>query len=255
MTSSPARLPVAVVAHRGASGDHPENTVRAMRAAFEAPLPADGFECDVRLTRDGVPVVFHDDDTRRLCAVDGTIEARSLAEVRQLRVGGEPVPTLAELLDACAPYLTGLRRAVVNIELKPTQAPEPLIEACTPLLAPLSRDPHIELVLSSFDPRVVRAALVAAQPWRTAFLYETVGALRFLTLLGSDGPVDLHPPESLVTAEHLAAFGDPERDRRFRVWTVDDPARARALASLGVDAIITNHPARLRAALGTPHHG
>jgi glycerophosphoryl diester phosphodiesterase len=242
----------AVVAHRGASGDHPENTLRAFRAAFDGPAPADGLEFDVRLTRDGVPVVFHDDDTLRLCGEPGTIEARTLAEVRALRVRGEPVPTLAELLDAVGPFVTTRPRSLLNVELKPTPAPDRLVAACQPILASVAADPAVELVISSFDPRVLRAAQAAATPWRHAFLYETVAALRFLDFLDPAGPLDLHPPHELTTADHLARFAAP--GRRFRVWTVDDPERALALAALGVDAIITNFPARLRAALqGRPH--
>ncbi|MEZ4266367.1 MAG: glycerophosphodiester phosphodiesterase family protein [Myxococcota bacterium] len=245
----------AIVAHRGASAEHPENTLRAMLAALEGPAPADGFECDVRLTRDGVPVVFHDDDTLRLCERPGTIEARTLAEVRALTVRGEPIPTLAELLDATAPLTARIPGAVINIELKPTRAAAALVAACAPLLAPLTADPALQLIVSSFDPRVLRAAQAAAIPWRHAFLYETLAALRFLDYLAPSGPLDLHPPEELVSPEHLAAYAAPDRDRRFRVWTVDDPARARSLAALGVDAIITNHPARLRTALGALSHG
>lgn len=243
----------AVVAHRGASVDHPENTIAAMVAALDAAQPADGFECDVRLTRDGVPVVFHDDDTLRLCEVPGSIEERSLAEVGALRVRGERIPTLAALLDATRPLLARMERAVVNIELKPTSAPDALVAACAPLLAPSAADPAVELVVSSFDPRVLRSAMAARVPWRNAFLYETIAALRFLDLLQPATALDLHPPEELVSAAHLAEYAAP--GRRFRVWTVDDVGRARTLAGLGVAAIITNYPARLRAALGAASHG
>lgn len=257
MSLSPRRP--AVVAHRGASVDYPENTLVAMVAALDAAEPADGFECDVRLTRDGVPVVFHDDDTLRLCEVPGTIEARSLAEVSALRVRGERIPTLAELLDLTRPQLAQLapfaplQRAVVNIELKPTSAPDALVAACLPLLARLAEDRTVELIVSSFDPRVLRSAIIAGVPWRNAFLYETIGALRFLAYLDPAATLDLHPPSELASPAHLAEYAAP--DRRFRVWTVDDVDRARTLAGLGVDALITNYPARLRAALGVVSHG
>jgi glycerophosphoryl diester phosphodiesterase len=69
----------AIIAHRGASADHPENTLRAIRRALLDPPPAAGFECDVRLSSDGVAVVFHDDETARLTGQPGAIETRSLA--------------------------------------------------------------------------------------------------------------------------------------------------------------------------------
>jgi glycerophosphoryl diester phosphodiesterase len=251
MPLSPRRP--AVVAPRGARADHPENTLVAMVAALDSATPADGIECDIRLTRDGVPVVFHDEDTLRLCEAPGSIEARSLAEVSALRVRGERIPTLADLLETTRPLFTHRERALVNIELKPTAAPDALVAACLPLLAPWVADPAVELVISSFDPRVLRSAIAARVPWRHAFLYETIAALRFLDFLKPAGALDLHPPEELASPEHLAEHAAP--DRRFRVWTVDDVGRARTLAGLGVDAIITNYPARLRAALGVVSYG
>ncbi len=246
MTERPA-----ILAHRGASADYPENTLLAFRRALLDTPPADGFECDVRLTCDGHPVVFHDDDTQRLCACPGTIEARTLAEVRALRVGQEPVPTLAELLELVASLVTPAP-VIVNVELKPTGRAEPLITACRSLLDPLVTSRRVDLVVSSFDPRVLSAAFESGVPWRLAFLYETQDAMRFLTHLDPSGPLDLHPDQRFVDAAHLARYAVSDFDgtpRRFRTWTVDDPTRAAILANLGIDAIITNRPQALKDAL------
>jgi glycerophosphoryl diester phosphodiesterase len=84
-------------AHRGLHGPSPlvENSLAAFEACLEAGA---GVECDVRLTRDGEIVVFHDSNALRLTGSDLVIEQAMLAEVRQLPFPGRPVPTLSELL-------------------------------------------------------------------------------------------------------------------------------------------------------------
>lgn len=249
-----------IVAHRGASARHPENTMLAMRDAFVVHPPADGFECDIRLTQDGVPVVFHDADTQRLADVAGSIEQRRLEDVRELRVRGEPVPTLAELVAALPSF--GAPGMLVNIEIKATSKAAELVEACRPLLDPLAGAAScVQLVVSSFDPRVLRAAHAAGAPWRLAFLYEDIGALDFLRFFDEATPLDLHPAHRLVDAEHLARWSSkPEygpAHRAFRAWTVDEPQRASYLFDLGVQAVITNRPNWMGARLAeqpAPHN-
>ena len=81
--------------------------------AFQKALDfgADGIECDVQKTNDGVFIVFHDDTTGRLTGVDGTIAVMDYAQITALRVNGEPIPRLSELVIACS-------HSYVNIELK-----------------------------------------------------------------------------------------------------------------------------------------
>ena len=108
-----ALRPPWLVAHRGGSLLAPENTLHAFRRADE--LGADAIETDVRLTRDGALVVFHDDDTARLLGAPGAVEERTLADLERLDAGwgftpdggrsfpwrgrGVIVPTLAEALE------------------------------------------------------------------------------------------------------------------------------------------------------------
>ena len=100
-----APLMPAVVAHRGASAAAPENTLAAMRRAAE--MGARWAECDVRLSADGVPVVIHDGTLDRTTDGRGALAAHTAAELARLDAGswrdaafaGEPVPTLAALLE------------------------------------------------------------------------------------------------------------------------------------------------------------
>jgi glycerophosphoryl diester phosphodiesterase len=107
-----------ILAHRGASRIAPENTLVAFCLALEQ--GADGLELDVQLSRDGVPVVFHDSELSRTTDGRGRISEKTLAELRTLDAGkwfdprfaGERIPTLEEVFEAFGD------RALYNIELK-----------------------------------------------------------------------------------------------------------------------------------------
>ncbi|MGH8454787.1 MAG: glycerophosphodiester phosphodiesterase, partial [Nevskiales bacterium] len=110
--------PVRVIAHRGAKHACPENTLSAFdQALLEG---ADGMELDLRLTRDGVPVVFHDHTLRKLGQLRQRLSDLALAQLRRLDFGGwfdpafagEPIPTLAQVLERYA------RKTQLCLELK-----------------------------------------------------------------------------------------------------------------------------------------
>ncbi len=131
-------------AHRGLhGGDIPENSLAAFRRAVDAGY---GIECDVRLTRDNVPHVFHDARLERLTNVPGTFEQvdRRRAAMLQLR-DGSPVPSLRAMLD----YVAG--RAPILVEVKTGRsAPHRL---CSAIAAELDRY-YGPVAIMSFDPRV-----------------------------------------------------------------------------------------------------
>src|SRR5271156_4282030 len=112
------RRAVLNIAHRGASGTFPENTLAAFRAAIDA--GADMCELDVHLTRDGVVVVIHDEEVDRTTDGKGRVAEMTLAEIKRLDAGarydrrftGETIPTLEEVFD----LVEG--RCSLNIELK-----------------------------------------------------------------------------------------------------------------------------------------
>ena len=99
-----------IIGHRGASAVAPENTMAAFREAIAA--GCDGIEFDVRLTRDGIPVIIHDNTLRRTAGLSGRVADLTWAEIKQINVGGwftrggesfknETVPSLEELLTLC----------------------------------------------------------------------------------------------------------------------------------------------------------
>ena len=239
---SQAHRPV-VVAHRGASAERPENTLAAFARA--ADLGADAVEFDVRVTADGRGVVLHDDTLDRTTDGEGPLAERTLAEVRGLRAGGEPVPTVEEALAA----LSGRCAAVIEIKHQPGGGERAVDEACRALAEVAFEGPAM---LISFDPLSLAHARRAAPDRVTGLLtsYE-VGLPDAADAAATAGHGFVLPFALRVLAGGAGPVADAhDRGLRVGTWVTDDPADATALAGLGVDAIATNDPAAILAALG-----
>jgi glycerophosphoryl diester phosphodiesterase len=232
-----------VLAHRGASADAPENSLAAFRLAGEQ--GADGVELDVLRCASGEVVVFHDDDLERLTGRRGAVRDTTYAELAELDLGGgERIPLLSEALAACAGLL-------VNVELKAPSTwaararDDGLAREVATLIAP-----HRERVLvSSFDPLLLHRFHRAQRevPIGLLFAHDQWLPLRRAWAEALVHPTALHPEAMLVDAPAIRAWR--ARGRLVNTWTVDHPAEARALAALGVDGIITNRPAVVKAVL------
>ena len=226
-----------VIAHRGASGHRPENTLPAYELAVEQ--GADMIEIDLHRTRDGAIVVTHDEELAGIGG-RGEIAQATLAEVRALNAGGgEPVPTLDEVLDGFA------TRIPFNLELKRgKQAEYPGLEQAT-LEAVNQRGLLARMLFSSFyDPVLARLRALSPEA-RIALLISRKFPQRAVERAKALGAEALNPEDSLVTAElvreaHAAGLA-------VYVFTVDEEAELRRFLDLGVDGIFTNHPDRLRA--------
>ena len=135
-------------AHRGlyeADQSVPENSLPAFRRAVEAGY---GAELDVQMTKDGEVVVFHDDDLKRGCGIDGRICDMTLEEVRALRLFGteEQIPLFADVLE----IFSGKQPLIVELKYAPNW--KPLSEKTRQMLAAYSGPACIE----SFHPSIVR---------------------------------------------------------------------------------------------------
>lgn len=233
----PAVADLLLIAHRGASAEYPENTIVAFQRALT--LGVAGLELDVQVTRDGVPVVFHDATLHRLAGRPGRIPRLTLAALRTVRIGGEPIPTLADVLALAR------GRAIVQIEIKPGVPVAPVVGA-------VRRTRTREgVILASFEVAAVRAAQALA-PGIPRMLIAGEGGpvlpdrlLPVLARLGAGG-VSLGC-RSIRSASVITAL----RTRGFSIWswTVNDSRTMFRLAAWGADAVITDHPAGLQAAL------
>lgn len=228
-----------VWAHRGVSAHATENTLPAF--ALAAGHGADGIELDAMICGSGEAVVFHDDDLTRLAGRPGAIADLTLAEVRAIAlVGGGRIPTLAEAVEAAGDLL-------LNVELKTVDAGRPrgLPAAVAAVLADA---PHPDrLVVSSFDPVALWQFHLVAPTVPLGFLFEAAVPAPWRAIGALLGASSLHVHHDLATPAAIAGW----RQRGFAVhaWTVDDPARLRALAAAGIDGVFANDPRAARAAL------
>lgn len=222
-----------IIAHRGASAEKPENTRAAFRRALA--LKVDGIELDVHVSRDGVPVVFHDDDLRRLTGEAGPLAARTWRELQRLRVRGtEPIPRLVDVL-----RLTR-RRCLVQIEIKAGVPVAPVVRAVKAARA------TEWVVLASFEAGLVRDAARLAPTVPRMLIAEGRSApealARQLTGLGASGvSVNYRAVRSRAWVQFFRARG-----LSVWCWTVNAAAPARRLAEWGIDGILGDNPALLR---------
>jgi len=245
MSSSDLTLP-RVIGHRGAAGHAPENTLASLRRA--AQLGARWVEFDVALTRDGEPVLLHDETVDRTTNGKGRLAAMALAELQILDAGawhsqataGERVPTLAE---AFALLLTlGLG---ANIEIKPTKGREvetgAVVAQRVAAAWPQSLPPPL---LSSFKPEALAAARDAAPSLRRGYLLNRLDR-GWQAKAASLGCVSVHCNHRSLTRP--AAAEVRQAGYHLLAYTVNDAARGRQIFDWGVDAVFTDYPDRLLA--------
>jgi len=242
-----------VFAHRGFADDVPGNTIAAFRAAVEA--GASHLESDVRATRDGVPVLFHDErlpagPVPAATAGGPAIRSLTLAELRRVDLGGgHRIPTVAEALDA-------FPDALWNLDLK---APDAVVATAKHVWRAGAAD---RVLLTSFSEvsrtRAVRllpgiatsassvgtaAILLAALTGRPALIRAVTrllpGTVLALQIPERAGPLPLVTPPLLATLH--------EAGLEVHVWTVNERSDIRRLLELGVDGIVTDRPDVARA--------
>lgn len=227
-----------VVGHRGAPLLARENTPASFAAALAA--GASWVELDVRRSADGVLVVHHDPVTADGCPLVG----RDADALRELGVW-----PLAEVLRRLPPG-AGVDLEVKNTPGEPDHDETDAVVAGLP--SALGDDPDGRPVLiSSFNPRTLAAARERLPGLPTGLLHTSLqglgSALALALELGARAVCAARDAPGLDAAGVAGAHG---RGLQVMAWTVDDPKAARRLAAAGVDALCTNDPGRLAAALG-----
>lgn len=230
-------------AHRGFSGKYPENTMLAFEKAIEA--GADGIELDVQLTKDGVPVILHDETLRRTVGIPGYLRDFTLEEVKQMDASmdlthnskGEPlrcgIPTLREYFALAVRY-----PIITNVELKTSVVEYPGIEE--KVLAVIDEfELRSRVIISSFNHYSVLRFKKLAPEVPCGLLEESriVGMAEYAKRLGVEY---LHPVKFAVTESYVREAR--EYGLGINVWTVNTEAELRRLAELGVQGIIGNYP-------------
>jgi glycerophosphoryl diester phosphodiesterase len=226
------------IAHRGASGTFPENTLAAFRAAIEA--GAQMCELDVQLTRDRAVVVIHDDTVDRTTDGHGAVADLTLGELKRLDAGarfkdgarrGERVPTLDEVFEAVA------GRCALNVELKEAGFEREV--------AAIMQKWHAtgDSMVSSFDWQALETTRTVDSDILTGVLAEK-DPEKLIEAAVRMRAYSVNPRFDMVTSEFC------ERAHRLGLmvltWTVDVPELMRYLIDAGVDGIMTNYPERMQ---------
>ncbi len=236
-----------LIAHRGASGHAPENTLAAFRKAIAQGVAF--IETDLQLTKDARLVAIHDETVNRTTNGHGAVHDLSLYDLRKLDAGswfgsefaGERIPTLEEILEFSKKH-----DVVFYLELKPGGSwggEHTLIGALR------SSGEIARTVVISFDPGILAAVRKIEPTLMTGLLYE--GQL--------EDPLD---KAIEIGVRQLAVRGDlvtpwllgqaRRRDLQVVAWTVNQGAHMRLLMDAGVDGIMSDYPDRLLAAAKKP---
>ena len=228
-----------IIAHRGASAVAPENTMAAFREAIA--VGSDGIEFDVRLTRDGVPVIIHDNNLRRTTGFPNRIADLTWLELERLDVS---VPSLEQLFTLFEP-----NDLMLFLEMKVDSVAEhaPLAEACCKLIHDFSFKQRV--IVECFDLRALEVVKNLDSDINTAALFE--GTLSSPSLSDQRIIDQAKAVGASALALHYRLAREPLVSKaiaaslRIAVWTVDDSAWIERAQSMGIEALITNHPAAM----------
>jgi len=243
---------VNIIAHRGANKRAPQNTLPAFEKAIE--MGTDGFETDVHLSKDGVPVICHNYTIDETSNGTGEIEKMTLEQLKSYDFGsyfdpkfkGTTLPTLDEFLDLAVDK----NLKILNIELKPekdTARRETLVRKT--LEAVEARGLSDILLISSFSPEILEYIKQVDPNCKTAFLYPAGYVRAHLAFIP---PFSLmsklkchaaHPHKLCIRADFVKKAH--EKGLEVNVWTIDESEDIRAMIEAGVDGIITDCPDRV----------
>lgn len=243
-----------VIAHRGASGEFPENTLPAFRAAAEAGAPY--IELDVHLTRDGQIAVTHDESLSRIAGISQHVHEMTLAELNALDAarlfsrGDESFPFAQQGIGvpSLAQVFAELPTSRFVVEIKP--ADDAIVSPLLGVIDNTDMSRHV-LIASEHQAPIDRVRELA--PTIPTNLPTPEIAAFMMSLPPGAPPFNPHgnalqvPPEhrgwQLVMPETIAAAH--ALGLEVHVWTVNEPAEMRSLVEMGVDGIITDFPSRL----------
>lgn len=238
-----------VISHRGANKYAPQNTIPAFKKSLE--LGIDGFETDVHLTKDGVPVLCHNYTIDETSNSHGKICEKTLSELKQYDFGayfspkfkGTEIPTLDEFLS----LVETSDISVLNIELKnPEQGETSIVKDTLDLVK--KHNLFDRLIISSFNPKLLVEAKELDEKCKTGYLYSPnqkitytnkmlTHPVQFAKSIGADA---LHPMSLYVTKKYV--YNAHEAGLLVNPWTVDSAKSIEKMIGCEVDGIITDYP-------------
>lgn len=229
-----------IYAHRGSSHDFPEHT----RAAYEAAIHqgADGFECDVRLTKDSIPILWHDSTMERMAGNTGDIAALTFDEIQD--------------------RYSQVMRFTDFLEMAITFKKDLAIETKHPVPSGRKIETVILEELKRYDKQIIEAAIEISLMSFSWFAIESLSRNQerntVMLLDGARGRIlhkrssakTLGPSIGMIKEQPEIINFAKENGKRLFIWTVDEPGDVEFCAQNGIDVVITNKPAQARKVLG-----
>ena len=224
-----------IYAHRGASGDFPEGSKAAYMGAIEQ--GADGFECDVRLTKDKQIICYHDKDAKRLANLDIEIAKSTYSELKK---SFNPF-RLDELLE-----LTILNKKDLVIESKhpvPTRGEvEKQVHKLLASKMDAITESGIEIFLISFS--FLATLRNKRSPHKSGYLMKHKFLARFNPTQFTIANIEI------IKSDHSFVINEKKKGKQVIAWTVNELSDLKLCQDLGLFAVITDYPARARKHLG-----
>lgn len=247
----PLKLPK-IIGHRGACGYAPENTLPSIHTA--ADLGIEWVELDVKLTKDQIPIIFHDETLERTTSLSGNVADKTWEELKEADAGswyaesfiGTNIPTLEDAIEVLIERGLGL-----NLEIKPCPGRE--VETTEVALDLLSSiwDDHDRLLISSFEHVSLETALDMATDWHRGLLIGDEWPENWEELAKYLNVSTINVKESNVSREQIEDIMDMEK--QILAYTVNDPDQARTLQSWGVDGFFSDAPDVLKEGILSVH--
>ena len=226
-----------IYAHRGASGEFAEGSQAAYLAAIEQ--GSDGFECDVRLTKDEQIICYHDKDAKRLSNLDLKIADTNYDQLKKVI---SPLK-LEQLLDLAIKS----KKDLVIESKHPVPTGGEIERAVHKLLKNKSKEIEqsgIQISLISFS------FLATLRNKKSSY---KSGYLVSKKILAKFNPTDLIAVNiEIIRSDHSFVLNQMRKGKQVIVWTVNDEDDLKLCQDLGVKAVITDYPARVRKILGYP---
>lgn len=230
------------IAHRGASGYAPENTLAAFDKAVE--MQADYIEIDVQLSKDDLPVVIHDDTLDRTTNGTGNVSVYTLEELRSLDAGswfdkkyaGEKIPSLNEVLEMYGEKIN------ILIELKSPELYPGVEEKVAEALAKYKLDTSNNIVIQSFNhPSVIKSAELLPEITHGVLAGENYKNVTDQQLQEFAAYAEYFNPNLKIVSSELVD-NVHQAGMKISPYTIKTKAEAERIYKFGVDGLITDYP-------------
>ncbi len=241
-----------IIGHRGCAAYAPENTIEGIHTS--ADMGVEWVELDVKLTKDQVPIIFHDETLDRTTNGSGFVKDFTLEELKELDAGswfsdgfyGVQIPTLEEVVDVLLERDLGL-----NLEIKPCPGLErETAEVALDILSTIWDD-HDQLLISSFQHVSLEAALEMAHDWHRGLILPAewpenwAEFAKYLEV----STININGNES----SREQALAASQLGKPILAYTINEADQARLLQSWGVDGFFTDAPDILQDGIFSVH--